>query len=169
MSEATTKTAFEATLAELAEAFIEDTRANGSKFVRLRDGRPDWMRDAVHEAHGDAGPNDWHYNACRDIAVYLAEAEMEDTDCEPWDDALHCACDSLTDVYTSNLLKWLAEAPGALYACDEAAEDAIVAADTDMESRIRTGQYFWLRAIGRALCAAVVAQVEAGREAEVAK
>lgn len=157
------ETTFRELMGELAASFMEDARRDGSKFVRLVDGRPDWMRDAVREAHGDAGPNDWHYNACRDIAVYLAEAEMEDTDCEPWDDALHCACDSLTDVYTSNLLKWLAEAPGALYACDEAAEDAIVAADTDMESRIRTGQYFWLRAIGRALCTACEATAEVAK------
>lgn len=159
---------FKSVMGELAEAFVEDTRTDGSKFVRLRDGRPDWMRDAVREAHGGAGPNDWHYNAIRAMAEGLSERTFE---AETWDgfdaavcDACHELADSQVDDYTSALLLWLAEAPGALDACDEAAEEGLVIAESGLETRIRSGQWHWYERIGQALCAAVVAQVEAGRE-----
>lgn len=64
---------FKSVMGELAASFVEDTRRDGSKFIRLRDGHPEWMRDAVREAHGDAAPNDRHYAACRDVALHLAE------------------------------------------------------------------------------------------------
>ena len=157
-------------MGELAEAFVEDTRTDGSKFIRLRDGRPDWMRDAVREAHGEAAPNDRHYAACRDVALHLAECNIERSvdDYSDFDsdvcDACSSAAESLTDVYTSHLIAWLHETPGAIDACDEAAEEGLVIAESGLETRIRSGQWHWYERIGQALCAAVVAQVEAGRE-----
>jgi hypothetical protein len=128
------------------------------------------MRDAVREAHGDAGPNDRHYEAARDVADYLAECSIERSgdDFSDFDsdvcDACSSAAESLTDVYTSHLLAWLAETPGAIDACDEAADEGLVAPESDLETRIRSGQWRWYERIGQTLCRAVVAQVEAGRE-----
>lgn len=168
-------TTFKGIMGELAEAFIEDTRADGSKFIRLRDERPEWMRDAVREAHGDALPNDRHYAAARDVALYLAECSIERSgdDFSDFDsdvcDACSSAAESLTDVYTSHLIAWLHETPGAIDACDEAAEEGLVSAESDLETRIRSGQWRWYEQIGQALCAAVVAQVECEAAAEVSR
>lgn len=165
------ETTFKGLMGELAASFMEDARQDGSKFVRLVDGRPDWMRDAVLEAHGDAAPNDRHYNAIRAMAEGLAERTFEAETWGGFDAAVCDACrelaDSLVDDYTSVLLEWLAQAPGAIDACDEAAEEGLVIAESDLKTRIRTGQWRWYERIGQALCAAVVAQVEA--TAEVAK
>ncbi len=167
------ETTFKSIMGELADAFVEDTRADGSKFVRLVDGHPEWMRDAVREAHGDSMPNDRHYEAARDVALHLAECNIEESDDDFADydpdvcEACSEAAESLTDVYTSHLIAWLHETPGAIDACDEAAEEGLVIAESDLKTRIRTGQWRWYERIGQALCAAVVAQVEA--TAEVAK
>lgn len=165
---------FKSVIGELAEAFVEDTRTDGSKFVRLRDGHPEWMRDAVREAHGGAGPNDWHYNAIRAMAEGLSERTFE---AETWDgfdaavcDACHELADSQVDDYTSALLLWLAEAPGALDACDEAAEEGLVDASADMETRIKCGQYRWYEQIGQTICRVLDGELSAREaEAEVAK
>lgn len=163
---------FRAIMGELAEAFVEDTRTDGSKFVRLRDGHPEWMRDAVREAHGDWMPNDRHYNAIRAMAEGLSERTFE---AETWDgfdaavcDACHELADSQVDDYTSALLLWLAEAPGALDACDEAAEEGLVDASADMETRIKCGQYRWYEQIGQTICRVLDGELSA-REAEVSK
>lgn len=166
---------FDINTVKLAASFVEDTRGDGSKFVRLVDGHPEWMRDAVREAHGGSAPNDRHYEAARDVANYLAECNIERSgdDFSDFDsdicDACSSAAESLTDVYTSHLIAWLHETPGAIDACDEAAEEGLVIAESDLETRIRTGQWRWYERIGQALCAAVVAQVEAEAPAEVAK
>jgi len=169
------ETTFKSVMGELAEAFMEDTRGDGSKFVRLRDGHPEWMRDAVRAAHDGSAPNDRHYKAARDVAEYLSGCDfgVSDDDFADYDpdvcEACASAAESLTDVYTSHLISWLAETPGALDACDEVAEEGVVAPESDLETRIRSGQWRWYEKIGQALCAAVVAQVNAGREAEVSK
>lgn len=173
------ETTFRELMGELAASFMEDARRDGSKFVRLVDGRPDWMRDAVHEAHGDAAPNDRHYQAARDVALYLAECNIERSgdDFSDFDsdvcDACSSAAESLTDVYTSHLIAWLHETPGAIDACDEAAEEGLVDASADMETRIKCGQYRWYEQIGQTLCRVIDGQLserEASEElAEVAK
>lgn len=167
------ETTFKGLMGELADAFVEDTRADGSKFVRLRDGHPEWMRDAVREAHGGAGPNDWHYEAIRAMAEGLAERTF---DAETWNgfdsavcDACHELADSLVDDYTSVLLEWLAQAPGALEACDEAAEEGLVDGSADMETRIKVGQYRWYEQIGQTLCRVIDGQLSEREAAEVAK
>jgi hypothetical protein len=45
----------------LARWFEKRTRADGDVFVTTKDDAPEWLRDAVREAHQDDPPNDWTY------------------------------------------------------------------------------------------------------------
>lgn len=90
------------------------TRDDGSRFVTLRDGAPEWIRDLVYEAHGDFLPEDWRY-ACIAAAVD-AIAEDEDADAGEF-------ADDQVDVYTSDRLRWLSSNLNRAAYCDEAAEE----------------------------------------------
>lgn len=80
-----------------------DTRNNGETFIRLKDGSPEWMTDAIRKAHGGMLPDDTRYRMIRDVLSSLTDREPDD-----WEDAAHEICDSLIDVYTSRLTAWLA-------------------------------------------------------------
>lgn len=86
----------------LYDAFEHKTRANGDAFVSLKDGSPDWMQEAIHEAHGDMLPDDWRYRAVMDAAEAIYDAGADgDTD-----DA-HGAFIDAVDVYNHDLIRWL--------------------------------------------------------------
>lgn len=165
-----TKTAFEATLAELAEAFIEDTRADGSKFVRLRDGRPDWMLDAVREAHGGSAPHDWLYAACAEMAARLVEYG-----CATADDARDVCAEMASeacDTYNSDLLTWLATCPGAVDDTDEAVAQGYGGdVSGNVIELIRCGQFYRYDTIGHTFInvAEHMASDECEAAAEVSK
>jgi hypothetical protein len=78
-------------------AFETRTRDNGETFVALTDDAPEWLRDAVYDAHGGLLPDDWTYAACSNLLDLLAECD--DVDADPY-------FDDDVDVYTSDLLDW---------------------------------------------------------------
>lgn len=84
-------------MSEYRKFFEVRERASGESFVTLTDDAPDWLRDAVYEAHDDEMPNDWRYQVCADI--------FESLDLEPEGDAFELA-DVLADVYTGDLFSW---------------------------------------------------------------
>jgi hypothetical protein len=92
--------AVQALAAQLAAAFIADTRTNGATFYKLKDGSPEWMTDAISAAHGDFMPDDWRYAAIRDVAGSMQYSEEPEDGFEE--------CDGLVDVYNSGLTAWLA-------------------------------------------------------------
>lgn len=143
-----------------ARQFVRRTRPDGKLFVALATDAPDWMFDAVREAHGTAMPNDWIYTACAHAAEALAETLAYGEDL---DDAAHSFADSNADLYTESLVRWLADVPTAWSWCDEAAQDFGVAEDANLCKRIQTGQYLQLRTIFATLRQAVEAQAEAER------
>lgn len=71
----------------------------------------------------------------------------------------------MSETTFKDIMRELAEA----FVEDTRTEEGLVIAESGLETRIRSGQWHWYERIGQALCAAVVAQVEAGREAEVSK
>lgn len=79
--------------------FTTRTRDNGSTFVTLEDNAPEWLRDAVREAHDGEMPNDWRFETCR--AIWQGLAETPDVDHSE-------LADSLVDIYTADLLAWMA-------------------------------------------------------------
>lgn len=78
-------------------------RDDSTSFVIWRNDRPDWLRDAVYEAHDVDPPNDWRYEMCSRIA----DAIDDDPDA-----ALGDPCEAVrdwADVYTSDLFSWYAD------------------------------------------------------------
>ena len=112
-------------------------RADGSEYYRLKDGRPDWMQDVIHTAHGDMMPNDYRYRA-------IAEAldVIEDLDDIDDDDARAEFADNV-DVYNHDLIEWLGSHGSRQGYCDEAsAEYGVTDSDSDdIMARIMRGQY----------------------------
>jgi hypothetical protein len=137
----------------LSDAFETRYRENGEPFACLKDDAPEWCRDAVREAHDDALPNDWIYAACRDMAEALAESDSGDME------AVYDAAAGMTDPYTHQLLKWAADVPGALDACDEAASTFGRGADSIADMLLQ-GQRLMLETIGGVLAYACDEQDE---------
>lgn len=76
--------------------------------VTLSDDAPEWLLDAVREAHDDELPDNWRWEKC--AAIVEAHEEGED---DPF-----VIASSLVDIYTSDLLRWLT--PARLHWLDEA-------------------------------------------------
>lgn len=81
--------------------------SNRPKFVRLKDGAPEWLLDAVRLAHDDELPNDWRWSMCWDIVESIEELSEELS--EDVDDALDQIADSLVQPLRKKLVEWLAE------------------------------------------------------------
>jgi hypothetical protein len=83
---------------EALEWFETDTRDNGEKFVKTKDGRPDWLKTLIFTAHGDMMPDDYRYKFIEDALQYISDQdEDEDMDFP----------EIKADSYTSELTKWL--------------------------------------------------------------
>ena len=89
--------------------FEKAHRPDGEVYTRLREDAPEWLRDAVHEAHDDEIPNDWRYEKCAEL--WDAITDEGNAGMEPYEFA-----EGLTDIYTSRLLDWLT--PGRLHYID---------------------------------------------------
>lgn len=106
---------FQVRALDLARAFAEHVRTDGSTFYALPDSSPAWMTEAVMAAHHDELPNDWRYSMVRQLAYALAEQDDADV---ARDAATDIASDAST-VYTSDLLNWYADRPGRIDYADE--------------------------------------------------
>ena len=80
--------------AEALAHFTQDTRKDGERFYLLTDDAPEWVRDLVHDAHGDFMPDDFRYAMVRDSLDAIGAG---DEDGDELDDP----------VYTADLLAWV--------------------------------------------------------------
>lgn len=121
-----------ATIKELADQvyaqFEQRTRDNGRKFWVLKDGKPDWMQELCHEAHGDMMPDDWKYEFVLEAVAALSDAD------DPDDVQLEA------DIYNSDLLQWLASHLERAGYVDEAVDYGIDSKDFDIMQCIALGQ-----------------------------
>lgn len=142
------------TLAPLARAFAgafkTATRDSGETFYRLTDGAPEWMRDAVREAHDGEFPNNWRYDTCARVVDDLADALERGDD---MDDVTHDLADSATDVYHADLARWLADNPSRAAYVDDAAEE--YGTGGGVFDLIQRGQYECIRAMAETLLSAI--------------
>lgn len=93
-------------------AFTTDTRNDGATYWKLRDGSPAWMTDVVRAGHGpDFFPDDWRYEFIQNAVNLLAE-------CSGDEDAARDSIES--DIYTSDLTRWIASNLLRFGYCDEA-------------------------------------------------
>ena len=145
---------------QFADAWTTDARNDGATFYKLRDGSPQWMTDAIHEAHGDIMPLDWIYEHCSRVVDMMTEYEPED-----WDDSVSEWADGLVDVYNADRARWLALHLEFAGFVDEAVEE-FGHSDQGVMGDIGMGQFKLLEQIAYAMLSAVNEQAEATGDEE---
>ena len=83
-------------------------------FVKRSDDAPPWLEELCHDAHGTLLPDDWRYSFIVEALDAIAHSDDPDE------------AESEVDVYTHELLSWLASNLDRVGYCDEAAEEGLV-------------------------------------------
>jgi hypothetical protein len=86
-----------------ASYFKTGRREGGEAFSTLVDDRPDWLQEAVREAHQGTLPHDWIYAECRAAVESFVAGDLDD------EDSVHEFAEGRVDVYTKNLYQWAAD------------------------------------------------------------
>lgn len=108
--------------------------AEQRSIVTLKDGSPEWIKDAVYAAHdGGILPDDWTYEIAREAFRFLSE-------CDDIEDRRSEFADNV-DVYSSALSAWLENYPRARSCCREATEELGAPSDGDVDKLLQLGQY----------------------------
>lgn len=107
------------TIQKLANQALEmletKVRTNGNNYVCFKDDRPQWMQDLAFRAHnnGEMLPNDYRYEFIESALTAIASH-----------DDIEDARDSIeADIYTSDLMAWLASRNDRYQYVDSAIED----------------------------------------------
>ena len=124
-------TRFALALSQLLSSFERSSRPSGSEFLKLSSGSPQWMTDAVMEAHDKEFPNDSRYELIRDCLQALSDDGAESLE-EALDASLELSRD-LVPIATGELLQWFSEMPRRLGDCDEALDQGRVMELTSYE------------------------------------
>jgi len=135
------------TAIKLGSFFKRGKRDNGESFVTLTDDRPQWLYDAVHEAHGKDLPNDWIYAECEAACDAIDDGSI-DVEARYYQDAISEHTDGRVDIYTRDLYQWSADMCHS-YTWSYAEEEAkdLGSADVDTEKRIAMIQYCAIQSI----------------------
>lgn len=149
---------------DFARFFKADKRDNGERFVTLTDDRPEWLQEAVWEAHSSSLPNDWIYEECYRAVQTFDENGLDE-------DALHDHADSRVDVYTRELYRWAADMCLTDTWANAESEASDMGTPDETERRIAVIQYSAIRQIAytmREACQAAADAVDdAAAEQEV--
>ena len=129
---------FQTRALDLARAFTEGVRSDGSTFFYVPETKPAWMLDAVRSAHHEEFPNDWRFSMCRQLAYAMAEHENVDDVREA---ALDIASDAATP-YHAELLRWYADQPRRLCYADDWATDYGADAADSISGHLMAGQAY---------------------------
>lgn len=138
--------------------FQRKTRDNGTAYVAFAEDRPEWVYDAVMEAHDGEMPDDWRFDICDSL---FGEID-EDTD----EDSLSEIVDGLVDVYNSDLVNWLAGHLDRASYVDEAAEEFGVGDSPDVHNMIGMGQYVCIDQMAHIIFTAIKENAEVDEEDE---
>ena len=139
------------TTRSLSAWFVSAIRSNGETFVKLDDGAPEWLSDAVRDAHGDEFPDDWCYDKLQSIACCICDGADEPG----------AIADQLTDVDNADLSAWLGANLYRSSFVDEFMVDHGWSTDAGVFAAIRGGQFLQLDAMASVLLGAVVSAHEA--------
>ncbi len=131
---------------KLSDFFVRNTRDDGSKFVSLADNRPDWLYDAVYEAHQGDPPCDWIYAECEAAACAIDDGALSD------EDDLHEHADSQVDIYTKQLFSWQADmCLTSTYSYAEERASELGTDTSDMIKAVQTLQYCAIETIANTI------------------
>jgi len=133
----------------LSAAFEGATRDDGVNYRRLKDGSPEWMRDAILAAHGDMFADDWRYAFCEEAADALMDAD------DPDDAEIEA------DIYTHDLTGWLHSLAGRAGYCFAEEFGAARLPEGGLIGLLQGGQYAEKRETLDMLRAALEALVDA--------
>ena len=103
--------------------FTTSTRGDGTRFVGLTPDAPEWLHDAIREAHeyGEILPNDWVYRVASmtadEINYELESCDPEQVD--PQEVAWRLADGMASTCSTPDLFAWLTDYPMAQAYVDE--------------------------------------------------
>lgn len=158
-----------------ARLFEKASRPGGERFTRLREGAPDWVREAVRDAHGSDAfsrmlPDDHTYAVVAECFEYIAETlerEIDPSDIN-FEDVEHEFADNV-DVYSSDLLAWYGSHTQRKALVEEAQQEGLTASDTDsqeIERQIMAGQYLERQRIYAAVVEAIKDQADKGDEVQ---
>jgi len=107
---------------------VAKKRDNGETFICMTDDRPQELHDAIYEAHDGALPSDWVFGTFADLLEKIDEYDIETI--EDLEETRHEIVDNYVDIYTHDLLQWLASDVGNLeYLEDAMAERHFVKED----------------------------------------
>jgi len=95
-------------------------RGDGVEYLVRSDTAPEWLSDAVQEAHDGEFPDDWRYQKCAEILSALAEAQTY-----RGEDRSDLAS-SLVDCFSADLLGWLHANPARAGYADDARSQGFV-------------------------------------------
>lgn len=100
---------------DLYTALVTLKRDSGETIYVLKDGSPEWMKEAVKAAHGtEMFPDDYRYEFINEAAGAIRDYDGD------WDNAIN---EMECDVYTHDRLKWLASHLNRPNYCDEVCSD----------------------------------------------
>lgn len=136
---------------ELFDALEVRTRDSGEEFVALKDGAPEWMREAVRSAHGDFGPDNHRYWMIRELASDLHDqgGDTDEIEIEP-------------DIYNHDLLAWVSSNLQRAYYVNEAVQSGAGGGmnDFDLYRALGAGQIEEKREVLNSLSASLSERAE---------
>jgi hypothetical protein len=80
-----------------------------SRAVTTTDDRPEWLQEAIREAHVSDLPRDWIYQECEAVCDAIDEGSLKDEVLGYQEDAIHEYADSRVDIYTKDRYEWAAD------------------------------------------------------------
>ena len=132
----TTDNRFATVAGEAYDMFeTRERRDSGESYTTLKDEAPEWLRDLVHEAHGDMLPDDWRYETVQDALGWIHDNDADE------DADAHEFADQAVDTYTGSRLAWLSSHLNRPNYVDEAVSEFGAATDFSVVDAIGQGQY----------------------------
>lgn len=124
----------------LTDYFERNARDKWSK----ADNMPEWLYDAIREAHDGEWPDDWRWDTCYAICDNI---DYGDTDPSS-------LADGLVDIYTSDLIAWLAADTSRAAYVDDAYAEYGTGEEFSVTGAIALGQYLCIEQMASILVAA---------------
>lgn len=141
---------------EAARWFETKTREDGTSFVALRDGRPEWLVDLVRAAHGPMLPDDRIHDLAHACVLFVRDEDDYDDRADEW-------ADGCCDTYSADLFEWAGSHAARLGFVEEAREEWGEEGATVLEW-FQRGQYLEAREVFGSVVSSLEDAAEAGLE-----